>query len=109
VSDRADVLDEARTAVMSDRNNSYGPPHQDFQRTADALAALGFLGPDGQPMSAHHIAMIMVVLKVSRLVWSPLKRDSWVDIAGYAACGHEAAQLTLGADLTVAPAGGATS
>jgi len=28
-------------------------------------------------------------LKVSRLSWRPDNPDSWVDIAGYAACGFE--------------------
>jgi hypothetical protein len=34
--------------------------------------------------------MIMAV-KISRLMWTPAKRDSWVDIAGYAGCGFECA------------------
>jgi hypothetical protein len=95
VNQRAEVLDAARSAVLEDRNNSYGPPHQDFQRTADALTALGFRAPDEGPISAHHVAMMMIILKSSRLTWNPLKMDSWIDIAGYAACGFEAAALTV--------------
>jgi hypothetical protein len=32
-----------------------------------------------------------MLLKTSRLAWTPTKRDSWVDDAGYAGCGYECA------------------
>jgi Domain of unknown function (DUF6378) len=98
VSPRADLLDEAKQLITGDRNNTYGPPTQDFARTAAVLNALGFqvvhereaelVVEDIQP---HHVAMILAAVKLSRLTWSPEKRDSWVDLAGYAACGHECA------------------
>ena len=90
---RAELLDEANDLVNGDRNNTYGPPHQDFQHTADMMSALGF-SHNGKPIEAHHVAMILAAVKLSRLSWSPGKRDSWVDLAGYAACGHEAYELT---------------
>jgi hypothetical protein len=90
---RKEMLEEADSLVNGDRNNTYGPPHQDFQRTADALTAFGFT-VEGKPLSAHHVAMILATVKLSRLVWTPGKRDSWVDLAGYAACGFEAYELT---------------
>lgn len=31
----------------------------------------------------------MILLKVSRLTWTPDKEDTWADIAGYAACGWD--------------------
>lgn len=93
---RAKVLDDAKSHVLTQRNNTYGPPDQDFQRIADMLAALGFSGPGEGPIGAHHVAMIMITLKLSRLVWSPMYADSWTDVAGYAACGFEAAMLRLG-------------
>lgn len=92
---RDELLDRAKDLVMGDRNNSYGPPHQDFQRIADLITSLGFVAPDGGAVRAHHVAMIQACVKLSRLVWSPLRADSWDDLAGYAACGHEAAELTL--------------
>lgn len=87
-SPRSRLLQDAESAVTGDRNNQYGPPTQDFQRTADALNALGFRVL-GQPLESHHVAIIVSVLKLSRLMWSPETRDSWLDLAGYAACGHE--------------------
>jgi hypothetical protein len=92
-SHRAELLDEARQLVTSDRNNSYGPPHQDFQRTAAAANGYGYSGPGGRPLEAHDIAILVSLVKISRLMWTPGKRDSWVDIAGYAACGYECSQL----------------
>lgn len=95
---RSDLLDEAKILVTGDRNNAYGPPSQDFLRSADMMTALGFRAPDGGPIRAHHVAMLMALIKLSRLVWSPLRRDSWTDLAGYAACGFEAAVETLPGD-----------
>lgn len=88
-SPRLDVLDEAAHLISGDRNNSYGPPHQDFKRTAEALNAFGYSVNDN-PLMPHDVALIISVVKISRLMWSPEKRDSWVDLAGYAACGYEA-------------------
>lgn len=88
-SPRASVLSEAIKITTGDRNNSYGPPTQDFQRTAEILTALGFAGPNGSAVKSHHVAMIIMAVKLSRLTWSPNKRDNWVDMAGYAGCGYE--------------------
>lgn len=88
-SPRAYVLDTAKSLVLGDRNNTYGPPTQDFQRTAGVLSSLGYRKGDGQPLEAHDISVILAAVKLSRLMWSPDKADSWIDLAGYAACGHE--------------------
>lgn len=90
-SPRAALLSEATELVTGDRNNSYGPPTQDFQRSSEALNAYGYRGPDGRLLQAHDIAIMVMSVKLSRLMWTPQKRDSWVDVAGYAACGYECA------------------
>lgn len=82
------VLESAKTCVLKDRNNIYGPPSQDFTRTASMLSSLG-ITIDGKPLTGHHVAMIQICLKLSRLTWSPQHSDSWIDVAGYAACGYE--------------------
>lgn len=89
-SPRASCLDEAKELITGDRNNAYGPPTQDFKRTADMVTAFGF-SVNGEPVAPHHVAIFMMMLKTSRLAWSPQKRDSWVDNAGYAGCGYECA------------------
>ena len=90
-SPRASALDEARELITGDRNNSYGPPTQDFKRAADILNAMEYRGTGGRRLEPHDVALMVMAVKMSRLVWTPGKRDSWVDIAGYAGCGYECA------------------
>jgi hypothetical protein len=85
---REDVLTEAINVITNDRNAQYGPPSQDFQRIAAAMNAYGFR-VSNCIIEPHHIAMIMIMLKLSRIMWSPQKEDHWVDIAGYTGCGWE--------------------
>jgi hypothetical protein len=93
---RGSVLSEADHLVNGDRNNAYGPPTQDFRRTAGMASSFGFRfaaheGAEPVALSAHHVAIFIALVKLSRLAWTPQKRDSWVDLAGYAACGAECA------------------
>jgi hypothetical protein len=81
---RQHILKEAERLITGDRNNQYGPPTQDFKRTAEMWQA--YLGI---PVRAHDVAALMCLLKLSRIAWQPEKEDSWIDIAGYAACGYE--------------------
>jgi Domain of unknown function (DUF6378)/Domain of unknown function (DUF4406) len=94
-SERESVLREAIGLIAGDRNASYGPPTQDFARTAAALTATGYrrASPDENilPLQPHDVAILMMMVKISRLMATPDKRDSWVDIAGYAGCGAECA------------------
>lgn len=87
-SERESLLDEANRLTSGDRNNQYGPPTQDFERTAAMWSAMGFSFDDNE-VKNHHVAMAMIALKLSRLSWNPDKRDSWVDVAGYSGCGWE--------------------
>lgn len=83
---RSRMLHEAEKLVNGDRNNQYGPPDQDFQRTAD----LWTIYLDGRRIiEAHDVAVMMALLKISRLSWKPNHPDSWIDLAGYAACGYD--------------------
>lgn len=79
--DDSDILEEALRITKGDRNASYGPPDQDFQRTAQMWSAI-----KGVPFEARDVALFMVALKLSRETHQR-KRDNWVDIAGYARCG----------------------
>lgn len=78
-----DVLEEALQLTSGDRQNAYGPPEQDFARTAGMWTA--YL--DGRSeIRAQDVAWMMMLLKSSRATWSD-KRDHYVDAAGYARCG----------------------
>ena len=83
-----DVLEEALRITSGDRQASYGPPDQDFKRTADLVNALfaDYLR-DGKSFKPVDVASLMVLLKLSRQRHQG-KRDNWVDIAGYARCGQ---------------------
>lgn len=85
---RASVLAEAEALVNGDRNSQYGDPIQDFRRTADMWNAyLGLVGSDR--LLPHDVAALIAMVKLSRIRWSPGKRDHWADLAGYAACGYD--------------------
>lgn len=87
--EREGVLDEAKKLITGDRNNSYGPPTQDFQRTADMMSALFSAKlKDGARFKPSDVAWIITLVKASRAQHSP-KRDNYVDAAGYMGCGWE--------------------
>lgn len=92
-SPRAKVLQEAESLITGDRNASYGTPTQNFQNTADLLN-VQFGHKLKERLTATDVAMIMIQLKMARLIASPNKRDNWVDLAGYAACGFETTEGT---------------
>lgn len=92
-SSRSSLLQEAEKIITNDRNKSYGEPDEDFQRIAGIWNALGFRAPGDVPVKGHHVALAMIALKLSRITWSSGHYDSWLDVAGYAGCGYETAQL----------------
>lgn len=76
------VEDEAKRIVRNgQREASYGPPLQDFTRTAAMWSAI--LGVDVTP---EQMALCMAALKISRLVATPDHHDSMVDLVGYMIC-----------------------
>jgi hypothetical protein len=79
---RADLLAEATKVVTADRNLQYGSPEDAFQTIADMWSI--YLGVELLPQD---VAALMVLMKAARIRNNPTHRDSWVDIAGYAACG----------------------
>ena len=87
-SERTILLNQAEQYVTKERNNQYGPPTADFHRIAEMW---NIILPANNEIKSHHVALAMICLKLSRLSWEPGNFDSWVDIAGYAACGWECA------------------
>lgn len=90
------ILTAAANAVCGERNDSYGPPSEDFATQAAMISAYltrsnGYL----VIVTATDIAPIMICVKLGRQAHTA-KQDNWIDIAGYAACGaecdHSAAQ-----------------
>lgn len=86
---REQILAEAHVAV-SRRGRCYGSPEDNFSRIAKVWAALSEDRPDAE-FDAAWVAIYLVALKLVRLAGDPSHHDSWVDVAGYAACGGEIA------------------
>lgn len=84
---RTACLDRARELVSSTREATYGAPAIAFRRIA-ALWSTAL----ATPIAPHQVAICMMLLKVARLAENPEHADSWVDAAGYAACGAEVAR-----------------
>lgn len=72
------VAETAQRLVGGDRQDQYGHPIDDFTRTAGVINAL--YGTDFGP---RDIPIIMMAVKLSRVIQSPSKRDSIVDLMGY--------------------------
>lgn len=83
---REKVLADAKRCVCGERDQSYGGPEDSFLRIANLWTA--YHGAEFTPVD---VAVMMSLLKVARLASNPQHMDSWVDLAGYAACGGEIA------------------
>lgn|GEM_PF-575578 len=85
--DDNDILAEASRITRGSRQAQYGPPDEDFRRTAGMWSAL-FAAKlkEGVTFEPRDVALAMILLKTSRETHQR-KRDNWVDIAGYASCG----------------------
>lgn len=104
---RSELLRGAELAVNGDRNNQYGDPNADFQRTADMwtayLAGVIERNEGVAKFSTYDVAAMMGLLKISRIAWSPDKQDSWMDLAGYSACGWDCADTAYNGPRQVHP------
>ena len=79
------MLEEASEIISGQRDAQYGGPEDNFGRIAKIWSVI--LGIE---ISTEDVAMLMVGLKVARFANnSGFQADTWVDIAGYAACGYE--------------------
>ncbi len=87
---RESILDEAKGYITQDRNVAYGSPEENFGHIAEFWTT--YLGTE---VLAHDVAAMMILMKCARLKTSPAKRDHWVDVAGYAACGGETVSKTV--------------
>lgn len=93
--ERVKVLREAAALITGDRQQDYGTPQENFGRSADLInARFSHLFRDGAKFSPSDIAVLMLLMKVARSVQSP-KRDTFVDMAGYAALGFELSQESV--------------
>lgn len=82
---RQTLLDDAARIVSGAREDTYGGPEKSFATIAALWSA--YLGI---PLAPHDVAAMQALVKLARIRGSDGQhRDSWVDLAGYAACGAE--------------------
>lgn len=80
------VLSEAERCVCGQREQDYGTPENSFHKIGTFWTAyLNY----AVKIDAEDVAAMMALLKIARISKNPQHMDSWVDLAGYAACGGE--------------------
>ena len=80
------VLEEAMDLIYGDRQDAYGPVTASFQRIAELWTVVL-----GAVVTADQVALCLIQLKIARALNDTnmsraIKRDTIVDISGYAGC-----------------------
>jgi len=93
---KQETLQKALDITKGAREEDYGSAKDNFERANILVNAYLFARLIGTSNIAHSLTreeqtIIMMLHKIARLIQSPQHEDSWVDLAGYAACGAEIA------------------
>ena len=80
---RAEILDAAKACVCGEREQDYGTPEDSFGLIGQLWTVYM-----GTLFTAKDVAMMLALLKVAR-IHNGDKMDSFIDLAGYAACAGE--------------------
>lgn len=92
---RREILQAAERCVRGDRDASYGGPEDSFALIAslwEPIVRSRCVSPGADvAVDAVTVALLMAELKIARAATNAGHMDSWVDLAGYAACGGEIA------------------
>ena len=87
---RKELLDKASSIVNGVRDQAYGSPEDSFRCIGQMWNA--YLGRRLQKkLAPSDVAAMMGLLKIARISTGIYSEDSWIDLAGYAACGGECA------------------
>ena len=80
---RAEILDEAKKCVCGQRQQDYGTPEDNF-------TTIGYPNLDIalNEFTPKDVAVMMSLLKIARIATGS-SPDSFIDLAGYAACAGE--------------------
>lgn len=102
---RAAVL-EAASAAVADRGLNYGKPEDNFARIARLwnahLVNRGLIPFADYGLAPADVALMLGNVKQARLANDSSHADSWIDLAGYAACGAEVSRAAND-DVSQAP------
>lgn len=92
---RREILQAAERSVCGDRDQDYGGPENSFALIAELwepIIRTRCVSPGADvAVDAVTVALLMAELKIARAATNTGHMDSWVDLAGYAACGGEIA------------------
>lgn len=92
---RRELLEKAIEITEGARQQHYGSPEDNFKNIAEfwqLYLSQRFEDTDEPEIKTTDVAIMMLLMKVARLVNDPHHDDSWLDIAGYAACGSQCAE-----------------
>lgn len=81
---RSEILQQAEQAINGQREQDYGAVEDNFSLIARLWSE--YLGRSVSPVD---VAMMMCLLKIARIKNGGGTGDSFVNLAGYAACGGE--------------------
>ena len=89
---RSEILKEAEKCVCGEREQDYGKPENNFKNIARLWRAYLAAAHHGKFsfLVAKDVAIMMALLKIARIATGE-NPDSFVDLAGYAACAGEIA------------------
>lgn len=90
---RAEILDEAKKCVCGQRQQDYGTPEDNFTTIGNLWSAYFRAAHPNLDIALNEftpkdVAVMMSLLKVARIATGS-SPDSFVDLAGYAACAGE--------------------
>lgn len=99
---RRALLLQAADTIDGDRNKTYGGPESSFTTIAalwnEYLRVVTTVPVDA--LQPHDVAAMLALLKIARIAGSGgTHKDSWLDLAGYAACGWETVDVPVPADM----------
>lgn len=89
---RGFILEEAARLTLGSRNQEHGDPLPNMELLAYLSAPI--LSANGLPDGVRG-ALLMLVAKLARGLYNPSLRDTWVDLAAYAAIAGECAERVL--------------
>lgn len=89
---RAKILDKAKEMVTGQREQDYGTPEDNFNVIAEYW--MTYLSAKWGPeelvvLTADDVANMMCLFKIARVTTGKGTADSYIDLAGYAACAGE--------------------
>lgn len=92
---RKEILEAATRCVCGDREQDYGTPEKNFELVGELWTTYikaKYVSPEADvSINGEDVATLMCLFKIARIATGRGKADSFIDLAGYAACAGELA------------------